>query len=298
MICRLELARVGPYAQQQTLWRLHILLSARGRKFAADRNVRALGAWQETRYAKAVRLDSLVHKFNDSGLFAGKKAEQIAPVLRDAKRFPYGPFQFRTQLPKDTEYTIQGSTDLHVWTPLARGISSGETLDYVDSEAFKHSYRFYRLMADAVQSLNVIGYASITLPPGFSMLANPLEAPINNVAELFQGWPDGTTLNKFDTRLFRLAENAVTNGNWTNPSERLMPGEGAIFFNPTSDYKSHNFVGTVTQGTPSIPIPSGFSIRSSLLPQAGNLEDLGFPVADGEVIHLLERDRQKYMLHP
>ena len=35
---------------------------------------------------------------------------------------------------------------------------------------------------------------------------DPLEAPICSVGELFQGWPDGTTLNKFDTRFFRLDE--------------------------------------------------------------------------------------------
>ena len=114
----------------------------------------------------------------------------------------------------------------------------------------------------------------------------------------FDGSQITSSLNKFDTRLFRLAENAVEGGKWTNPSERLMPGEGAIFFNPTSDYKSFSFVGSVMQGNPSIPIPSGFSIRSSLLPQAGNLEDLGFPIAEGDVIHLFDRDRQKYVLYP
>ena len=62
--------------------------------------------------------------------------------------------------------------------------------------------------------------------------------------------------SKFDTGLFKLGENSVQDGKWTNPTEKLMPGEGAIFFNPTLDYKSHSFVGEVIQWNLSIPIPS------------------------------------------
>jgi hypothetical protein len=137
------------------------------------------------------------------------------------------------------------------------------------------------------------------LPPGFSLIANQLSGSSNTVAELFKGWPNGTTLNKFDTQLFKLAENEVKEGQWTNPDERLAPGEGAIFFNPTTDYKPHSFVGEVMQGQLAIPIPAGFSVRSSLVPQPGHLhEDLQFPIAEGDVIHLFDRDRQQYHLHP
>lgn len=253
---------------------------------------------KELALCSVMKLDSLVQKISDKTPW-GRRAEAIAPpVLRDGRRFPYGPFQFRTLLPKGVEYTVQASSDLKNWTATGRGVGTGETSDYLDSEAFKHSYRFYRVLAEQVLSENVLGYASVTLPPGFSMIANPLDGASNTVAELFQGWPDGTTLNKFDTRFFRLAENSVKLGKWTNPGEKLAPGEGAIFFNPTSDYRPLSFVGGVTQGQLSMPIPSGFSIRSSMVPQPGNLEDLGFPIAEGDVIHLFDRDRQKYVLHP
>ena len=148
-------------------------------------------------------------------------------------------------------------------------------------------------------SVNVLGYATVTLPPGFSMIANPLNRTDNSVAELFKGMPDGTSLSRFDTRFSRLTENNLKGGKWTNPTEKLVPGEGAIFFNPTSDYKTVNFVGEVKQGTFSTPIPAGFSIRSSLLPQPGGLHtDLGFPASEGDVIHLFDRDSQKYLLYP
>jgi hypothetical protein len=235
-----------------------------------------------------------------AALFARRKNEQVAPpALREAARFPYGPFQFKTQLPKGTAYTIQACTDLKTWNTILEGVASEATIDCVDSEAHEFSYRFYRLVAGEVASLNVIGYVSTTLPPGFSMIANPLDAPNNTVAEMLKGWPDGATFSKFDTRFFKLAENTVKGGKWTNPGERLGPGEGGIFFNPTEDYKSLSFAGEVRQGNLSVPIPAGFSIRSSLVPLPGSLhEDLGFPIADGDVIHLFDRERQKYVLHP
>jgi hypothetical protein len=230
---------------------------------------------------------------------AGRKAGEVAPpVLTDPIRFPYGPFKFRTVLPRATGYVVLASTDLRAWTPTLEGTSKEDIVEYIDSEAYKFTCRFYRLLARTVFSTNVIGYASVSLPPGFSMIGNPFEGS-PPVGELFKEWPDGTTVNRFDTQLFRLVENGVKQGKWINPAEKLVPGEGAIFFNPTSDYKSASFYGEVNPVHQSVPVPSGFSIRSSLVPERGNLaEDLKFPVTNGDVIHLFDRERQAYVLHP
>ena len=213
-------------------------------------------------------------------------------------RFPYGPFRFKCQLPKGVGLTILVSTDLRTWNTIAQETAGDAVFEFMDSDAFKFSYRFYRVLAGAVPSTNVIGYASCTVPPGFSMIANPFDSR-DTLSDTFKDWPDGTTINRFDTRLFRLVENAVKNGKWSDQIEKLAPGEGAIFFNPTEDYKSASFVGEVVQGNLSMPIPAGFSVRSSLVPQPGNLaDDLKFPIANGDVIHIFDRERQKYVLHP
>jgi hypothetical protein len=247
-----------------------------------------------------MKLSSLIQSLGAKAAFLSsrKGAVSAAPALGEPVRFPYGPFRFRTRLPKGAEYVVIASTDLRNWLPITRGSCSEEALEIIDSDAFKFSYRFYRVVVGGVPSANVIGYCSVTLPPGFSMIAHPFENS-QTVSEIFKDWPDGTTFNRFDTRLFRLVENGVKSGKWAVPDERLLPGEGAIFFNPSSDYKSTSFVGEVLQGHLSIPVPAGFSIRSSLVPQPGNLDDdLHFPVAEGDVIHLFDREQQKYMLHP
>ncbi len=230
---------------------------------------------------------------------AGRRGEFAPPTLGSGTRFPYGPFRFETALPKGVPYEIQAASDLEHWVAIAADVARGPGIEYVDSEASKYNHRFYRVVANEVHSTNIIGYASTTLPPSFAMIANPFYSANNTVAELIKDWPDGTTLNKFDTRLFRMADNAVKHGKWTNPGEKLLPGEGGIFFNPTSDYRSLNFAGEVMRENLSMPIPAGFSVRSPLLPQRGQLhEDLGFPIGEGDVIHLFDRDRQTYVLYP
>ena len=247
-----------------------------------------------------MKLNSLIQKIGASAASLSKrKSKPIAPpTLQEPRRFPYGPFRFKCQLPKGVVLTILGSTDLRTWNTLGQETAGEAAFEFMDSDAFKFSYRFYRVLAAEVPSANVIGYASCMVPPGFSMLANPFDSR-EPLSETFKDWPDGTTINRFDTRLFRLVENAVKSGKWTDAGEKLAPGEGAIFFNPTEDYKSVTFVGEVVQGNLSMPIPAGFSVRSSLVPQPGNLlDDLKFPLANGDVIHLFDRERQKYVLHP
>jgi hypothetical protein len=246
-------------------------------------------------------LDSLLKRIGGNHhLFTAKKPEPIpSPVLRDGVRQPNGTFQFRTELSKGVPFVVHSSSDRKNWSPVLNGISTGEMMSFSDSHAAKFNNRFYRLVTGQNAASNMLGYVSMTLPPGFSMISNPLESPHNVVGTLFRDWPDGTTLNKFDTQLFRLVENAVKFTQWTNAADLLKPGEGAIFFNPTMDYRSVCFTGTVLEKDLTVPVPAGFSIRSSIIPQAGHLvDDLKFPIANGDVVHVFDRERQQYNLFP
>src|SRR5438270_3018779 len=165
-----------------------------------------------------------------TGLF-GRKSDAVAPpLLSEPKRFPYGPFSFTVALPQGSSYTILASTDLNHWNPVANGVAPAPSIEYLDSDASKFSARFYRVLVHDVSSQNALGYVAVTLAPGFSLIGNPLESSRNSVGELFKDWPDGTSLNKFDTRLFKLSENTLEHGRWTHPEEKLAPGDGAIFY--------------------------------------------------------------------
>jgi hypothetical protein len=229
-----------------------------------------------------------------------RRQETIGPPTMEApKRFPYGPFRFQAQLPRGICFRVQASRDLKIWADIGQGTVKKQVLEYVDSEAFKYNHRFYRLFANEIRSENVLGYASTTVPPGYSMIANPFSGSDQGVADMLPGWPDGTSLSRFDTHSFKLNENKVEHGKWTVPGERLAPGEGAIFFNPTNEYKLMSFTGEVTAGDISLPVPAGFSMRSAPGPYFGDLQKkLEFPIGDGDVVHCFDRDRQTYVIYP
>ncbi len=240
------------------------------------------------------RLSSATHVFHRH------QEQRHSPiVLKEPTRFPYGPFKFKSQVTKDLPYIIHASTDLRNWIPLTTGVAKTELIEFVDSEAPKFGCRFYRMTAGESVSVNIIGFASRTLVPGFCMIANPLRTASQTISQLFHGWPDGTRVSRFDIATMKLAENVVKNGAWVNPNDRLLPGEGALFFNPTNDYKGFSFVGEVNLHNLSLPIPAGFSIRSSMVPQPGALtDDLKFPISNGDVVHLFDPDKQEYALYP
>ena len=229
---------------------------------------------------------------------AGAGAQPLkAPEILRPLRYPYGSFHFESELSKQTRYEVQATANLKTWETVFSGTGNGP-IEFMDQQAPKFSYRFYRLHAEGIFSRNAVGYVTLTLPPGFSLIANPLEAAESTVATVFKGMPDGTGLSKFNAEFYRLKENNVEHGKWGKPTEKLGPGEGAIFFNPTLDYKTVNFVGDLISKGFSIPIPAGFSVRSSPVPQPGQLDtDLGFPVNEGDEVHLFDRDRQAYVVH-
>jgi hypothetical protein len=229
---------------------------------------------------------------------SGSLEQSAPPLLSDPVRFPYGPFRFKAQVAKGFYYEIEATTNLKNWQAILQGTAK-EQNEILDSDASKFSYRFYRVNVDGVYSQNVMGYASVTLAPGFTMVGNPLMGGNDRVPDLLKEMPDGTTVSKFDSRQNRLRENSFSHGQWTDATDRIGLGEGAIVFNPSNDYKTLSFVGEVRMEGVTLPVPAGFSIQTSPFPQAGSLHpDLQFPIGEGDVIHLFDRDQQKYVLYP
>src|SRR5450759_2076818 len=108
-----------------------------------------------------MKLGSFIEKLreNFSG-DAGSRGEFAPPTLGSGTRFPYGPFRFKTELPKGVPYEIQAASDLEHWVTIAEDLARDPGIEYVDSEASKYNHRFYRVVANEVHSANIIGYAS------------------------------------------------------------------------------------------------------------------------------------------
>jgi hypothetical protein len=150
--------------------------------------------------------------------------------------------------------------------------------------------------AQQVFSVNAVGFVNVSVPKGFSMIANPLNAPTNTIPVLFAGVPEGTTLYKFDGTSYSV--NVLDLGEWTTPAQTLVPGEGAFILNSTAAAFTVTFVGEVMQGALSNPLPANFSIKSSQVPQTGALVSvLGFPAAEGDTIYQFSNASNSYSIH-
>ena len=137
-----------------------------------------------------------------------------------------------------------------------------------------------------VYSVNAVGYVKRTAPSGFSILANPLNNGNNKVSTVLSGVPGGFTVYKFNNATTSFFVNSFdADFGWDDPDQVLAPGEAAFVLNPKAAVDIV-FVGEVAQGNLTTPLPKGFSLAASKVPQAGLLQtDLKYPAAIGDTVY-------------
>jgi hypothetical protein len=139
-----------------------------------------------------------------------------------------------------------------------------------------------------VYSLNIVGYVTKTNTSGFSMIANPLQSTNNDMKVLFSDAPDNSKVFRFQGGAYVLYFKDADDG-WSGPggpgdSFLLNPGEGIFFQHPGGSPYVKTFVGEVVLNSTN-PIPNGFAIRSSVVPQAGKVQtDLLYPAGVNDKI--------------
>jgi len=137
-------------------------------------------------------------------------------------------------------------------------------------------------MAQNVYSLNVVGYYNLTLPAGFSLIANQLDADgtgTNNTAATVFGnaLPAGAVVYTWNGASYNISTFVKAKGggstNWS-PVYPLNPGEGAWLNVPAGGAGTYTIVGQVLQGAlvnPNLPAAGGYSLVSSMVPLSGGL---------------------------
>ena len=138
----------------------------------------------------------------------------------------------------------------------------------------------------------VVGYVNMRLSPGLNLIANPLNWPTNNANYLMPYVPDGSLLFRFDPATQRYMDAATyftgvgwypLSGNTNDPALILNPGEG--FFVHVPQPWTNTFVGEVLEGSLTNPIPANYSLKASMVPQAGGLQTLlAFPPVQDDFI--------------
>jgi hypothetical protein len=155
-----------------------------------------------------------------------------------------------------------------------------------------------------VFSVNAVGYVNKTVPKGgkLALISNPLNAGtgLNTIGNLFKGAPDGTQIYKYNGTAYDSATYDLTDPAapvWVpDGSDKIVvnPGEGVFVRNSDAADYTVTFVGEVPQGQLDNPYPKGLSIRSSIVPQEGTPEVLGFKPTDGDQINEFDPTTQGY----
>jgi len=151
--------------------------------------------------------------------------------------------------------------------------------------------------------VNAVGYVNTSLGAQFNLISNPLNNTAtdgNLIKNLFGNLPDGSQVYLFNGTGFDIGIVDSLSGGLTGPASLLnhplVPGEGV--FVRVNAPQTITFVGEVPAGNLANAIPAGFSIKSSQVPQAGKVvEDLKFPVADGDQIYLYNNASGKYLIY-
>lgn len=148
-----------------------------------------------------------------------------------------------------------------------------------------------------VYSVNVVGYINLTVPAGYSMIANQLNAsPDNTVTNIFKSAPSDFTVFKFNPLTSSyIAITALGGGEWDpidNAGLTLSPGEGCFAFSPSAF--TNTFVGEISS-TNSISIRAGYNIYSSPLPLAGAVDTaLSMPIGADDTVFIWKPITRSY----
>jgi hypothetical protein len=150
-----------------------------------------------------------------------------------------------------------------------------------------------------VYSLNIVGYATVSVAPGYNLLANPLTAGVTNGANEIMPIIDGETILTWNGKGFdqvNYDSGATPVPGWVTaagaPSQppSLPPGKGFFFFNPNTAASNFTFVGQVvpnpggTNNANHLPLAPGYSLIGSPLPASVALitnTPVSLPVIDG-----------------
>src|SRR5205823_3211698 len=132
---------------------------------------------------------------------------------------------------------------------------------------------------------------NLSVPPGFSMIANTFVQADQNIATLIPAPPNQTTIYTVVGGVFNATIYDDSIPGWDPTPGDLTLGGGGIIYNPTSSAFTITLVGEVKQGSPvSNPVAPGITIKSSMIPQAGSMTAIGLVPVNNTTVYQYAND--------
>lgn len=155
---------------------------------------------------------------------------------------------------------------------------------------------FFRV-GGGVYSSNIVGFATVTVPAGYSLLANPFSSGATNGANEIMPILDGELIITWNGARFTEVGYDSGYGGWVGADGQtraappsLPPGVGFFLFNPSATPTNVVFVGDVVPApgtTNCVVLFTGYSLMGSPLPATVNQitnDPISLPAIDGMII--------------
>jgi hypothetical protein len=134
-------------------------------------------------------------------------------------------------------------------------------------------------VAQTVYSANIVGYVNLTLPAGYSLIANQLDNGTNDLNTVFPNAGFGDTIYMWNGTSF---SSSVYAGTW-GPDATLAPGQAAFY--DAGAPVTLTLVGQVETGNLTNSFPAGYSLMSDQVPVSESLDTAGFAPGFGDTIY-------------
>jgi hypothetical protein len=141
--------------------------------------------------------------------------------------------------------------------------------------------------AQAVYSVNSVGYVNLNLGAQYTLICNPLNNSNNLLSQILPSVPEDTLILKWnaDAQAFDAPSQFYAPPDGWIPDTTLNPGQGAFIYLPPGG-ATVTFVGEVPQGNLVNQIHGNYSLLSSIVPQSISLANpsVNLPVIPDDLV--------------
>ena len=146
-----------------------------------------------------------------------------------------------------------------------------------------------------------ISYLKVSIPPGYSLLSDPLDdAAVNSIWNTIGDALSGdlpTGLNVSKLLGTNYVESQFDGSIWSDDTVPFAPGAGARLYNPGTNTLNITMSGGTLQGSQKHYIPAGRSLRAGFFPRDGLVSKaLGFPLLPGVKLYSLDPVAGEFLL--
>jgi len=214
---------------------------------------------------------------------------------------PATAFKFTVSGAACGQCNVEASVDTVTWTSIGSFDAVGSAPTVEDLTSVQLARRNYRVRCGQAKSANGVGYYDLTLPPGFSLIANQLFRVPNTFDSLLPQVPDETQIQRYSSgqyTIFYYGPFESGGSGWQTQegapagSEALLPGDGVFFFNPLQGNLTLSFYGQFATSPVATLVAPNFSVKSSAYPKSGSLEQLlgSFPIFEDQALRFLNNN--------